>query len=118
MSASSATSSDDAGLTLAQALHAYEAAIDAAYAAGAHLAATAVVTRQALGLSAIVGHKSYRHIDAAQVALSTARSETVDFHRLIGRVAEAIGIDADAPGFGDGGKPPAPTGIADTPDLA
>lgn len=87
--------------TIAERLHAAEAAIDAALIETAQLAALLPAARTEAYLSAVTGQKAFDGAAASIGALAQARSHIVDTHNVLAALARKLGLDAVAVGILD-----------------
>ena len=114
-SVSSTTSSGDrldaAAAPLRERLLAFEHLLDAALQEGGVLCAELVRARHAAGLSAVVGQPVFASITQALGSITDARGQAVQAHKLLDRIGQALGYND--PGYGDAGKDPFTTAIAD-----
>lgn len=75
-----------------------ERRIDDAYAAFGDLAAALPRARGEMKLSAVVGQSVLSHFNDAGAALAVARGHSVSAHRLLDRLADALGYEVLATG--------------------
>lgn len=86
------------GETLADRLHAAEAAIDSALAETASLAAMLPQARHQAYLSAVVGQKAFAGAAASISSLADARGHLIQTHNTLAALARKLGLEALAAG--------------------
>ena len=110
------TSEHEAALQVTRLLWKLENELDAAFATAGELATALPRARAEARLSAVVGQHAFEMLGQAMMAIGQARGHAVQSHRILEKVGQTIGFDANE--YGDNRpKPPQTTGILEALPL-
>lgn len=110
------TAEHEAAVQVTRLLWQLENELDAAFATAGALATALPRARAEARLSAVVGQHAFEQLGQAMMAIGQARGHAVQSHRILEKVGQTIGFDADE--YGDNRpKPPQTTGIVEALPL-